>query len=200
MGPVWIAVQLLQEPLTNYKTLELKEVYALKASFTAENCHRITWAILDDGRAFFNDVKTMINFTGQDITFPQSYLINILNNIRYAVPVERASLPNKWRRQDCTQDKKGTTKPFGGQGARERSNNTYIRQRGHHGGGGIGSNRPTGLGSNTHGGKAYTDNASRRGGSLQDWKSGWVDTRNQKIKALMDPYLERFNGRIHFVG
>jgi hypothetical protein len=35
-----------------YKTLELKEVYALKASFTAENCWRITWAILDDGRAF----------------------------------------------------------------------------------------------------------------------------------------------------
>jgi hypothetical protein len=24
-----------------------------------------------------------------------------------------------------------------------------------------------------------------------------VDTRNQKIKALMDPYLEHFNGHIH---
>jgi hypothetical protein len=31
-----------------FKTLKLKEVYALKASFTAENCRRITWAILDD--------------------------------------------------------------------------------------------------------------------------------------------------------
>ena len=70
----------------------------LKASFTAENCRRITWAILDDGRAFFNNVKTTINFTGQDITFPQLYLIDILNNIRYAVPVEQVSFPDKWRR------------------------------------------------------------------------------------------------------
>jgi hypothetical protein len=180
-----------------YKTLELKEVYAFKASFTAENCRRITWAILDDGRAFFNNVKTTINFTGQDITFPQLYLVNILNNIRCVVLVEWASFPNEWCRRDCTQDKKGTTKPFGGQGARERSNDTYIGQHGHHGRGGIDSNRPTSLGSNTHGGQAYTNNAPHRGGSLQDWKLGWVDTRNQKIKALMDPYLEHFNGRIH---
>ncbi len=120
-----------------YKTLELKEVYALKASFRAENCRRITWAILDDGRAFFDNVKTKIDFTGQDITFPQSYLIDILNNIRYAVPVERASFPDKWRRRDRTRDKKGTTKPFGGQGAREHSNGTYIGQPDHHGGGAL---------------------------------------------------------------
>ena len=81
-----------------YKTLKLREVYALKASFTAKNCRRITWAILDDGRTFFDDVKTLINFTqGTDMVFPQSYLIDILNNIRYAVPVERASFPDKWR-------------------------------------------------------------------------------------------------------
>jgi hypothetical protein len=53
-----------------YKTLKLKGVYALKASFMAENCRRITWAILDDGHAFFDDVKTTIDFMGQDIMFP----------------------------------------------------------------------------------------------------------------------------------
>jgi hypothetical protein len=79
-----------------FKTLELKEVYELKASFTAENCRRITWAILDNGRAFFDDAKTTIDFTRPDMTFPQSYLINILNNVRYAVPVKRASFPNEW--------------------------------------------------------------------------------------------------------
>jgi hypothetical protein len=79
-----------------FKTLKLKEVYALKASFTAENCRRITWAILDNGRAFFDDVKTMINFTGPDMAFPQLYLINILNNVWYAVPVKRASFPDEW--------------------------------------------------------------------------------------------------------
>jgi hypothetical protein len=41
-----------------YATLELREVMAQKQSFTAEHCRRITWAILDDGRAHFDDVKT----------------------------------------------------------------------------------------------------------------------------------------------
>jgi hypothetical protein len=110
--------------------LELKEVYALKASFTAENCHRITWAILDDGRVFFDDVKMTINFMGQDMTFSQSYLIDILNNIRYAVPVKRASFPDEWRCRDRTRDEKSTTKPFGSQGARDRIDDTYLVQQG----------------------------------------------------------------------
>ena len=78
-----------------YKTLELKEVYALKAKFTPEHCRRITWAILDNGRAFFDDVKTTIDFTGPELSFPQSYLIDILNNVRYAIPVEWASFPDE---------------------------------------------------------------------------------------------------------
>ncbi len=47
-----------------YATLELKEVNALKAKFTPENCQRITWAILDNGRAYFDDVKMMLDFQG----------------------------------------------------------------------------------------------------------------------------------------
>jgi hypothetical protein len=64
-----------------HKTLELKEVYALKSKFSPENCCRIMWAILNDGHAFFNDVKTTMDFTGLEMSFPQSYLINILNNV-----------------------------------------------------------------------------------------------------------------------
>ncbi len=41
-----------------HKTLELKEIYTLKLKFSPEDCRHITWAILDDGRAFFNNVKT----------------------------------------------------------------------------------------------------------------------------------------------
>ncbi len=44
-----------------YATLELREVMAQKQSFTAEHCRRITWAILDDGRAHFDDVKTTLD-------------------------------------------------------------------------------------------------------------------------------------------
>ena len=45
-----------------YATLELKEVMAQKSSFMPEHCRRITWAILDDGRVHFNDVKTTLDF------------------------------------------------------------------------------------------------------------------------------------------
>ncbi len=45
-----------------YAMLELKEVMAQKNSFTPEHCHRITWVILDDGRAHFDNVKTTLNF------------------------------------------------------------------------------------------------------------------------------------------
>jgi hypothetical protein len=83
-----------------FKTLEFKEVYALKASFTPENCRRITWAILDDGRAFFDNVKTTIDFKSPEMSFPQLYLINILNKVRYAVPIQRASFPEEWQHRD----------------------------------------------------------------------------------------------------
>jgi hypothetical protein len=103
-----------------HKTLKLKEVYALKSKFSPRNCRRITWAILDNGRAFFEDVKTTMDFTGPDMSFPQSYLINILNNVWYAVPVEQASFPDKWQRRKCMREDQGAKSP-GGQGGRQRT-------------------------------------------------------------------------------
>jgi hypothetical protein len=144
-------------------------------------------------------MKTTIDFTsGQDITFPQSYLIDILNNIRYAVPVKRASFPDKWHHRDRTREEKGTTKPMGGQGPWECSVDAYTGQGDHQGGGGSGTIRTNSLGSNMYGGQqAYANNSPCRGSNMQDWKAGWVDTRNHKIKALMDPYLKWFSGRIY---
>jgi hypothetical protein len=53
-----------------------------KNSFTAEHCRRITWAILDDGPAHFDDIKTTLDFKGPDKpVFPQSFLIDILRNV-----------------------------------------------------------------------------------------------------------------------
>jgi hypothetical protein len=54
-----------------YNTFEMKEVGLLKASFTPEHCHRVTWAILDDGRSYFDNVKTTLDFHGPNqIIFP----------------------------------------------------------------------------------------------------------------------------------
>ncbi len=82
-----------------YAMLGLKELMAQKSSFTVEHCHRITWAILDDGCAHFNDVKTTLDFQGpEEPAFPQSYLIK--RNVRYAIPVERANFLSKWKQKN----------------------------------------------------------------------------------------------------
>ncbi len=45
-----------------YAIPKLKEVNAVKAKFTPENYRRITWAILNNGHAYFDDVKMMLDF------------------------------------------------------------------------------------------------------------------------------------------
>ncbi len=99
-----------------YATLELKEVMAQKMAFTAEHCRRITWAIIDDGRAHFDDVKTTLDFRGSDEpVYPQSFLVYILRNVHYAITVERANFPDEWKRKVCpTTDDGGGTNTGGG--------------------------------------------------------------------------------------
>jgi hypothetical protein len=83
-----------------YATLELKEVMALKSSSTVEHCRMITWAILDNGRAYFDDVKIILDFRGPDPPrFTQSYLIDILRNVRYATLVDCSNFPEEWKRK-----------------------------------------------------------------------------------------------------
>jgi hypothetical protein len=72
-----------------YRVLDLKEVMTQKQVFLVEHCHGIKWAIINDGRAYFDDVKTTLDFGGQDKpVFPQSYLNDMLKNVCYATPVE----------------------------------------------------------------------------------------------------------------
>jgi hypothetical protein len=86
--------------LNVYATFELKEVMALKSNFTVEHCHRITWAILNDGRAYFDDVKTTLDFQGPDPpTIPHLYLIDILQNFCYATLMDRANFLEEWKRK-----------------------------------------------------------------------------------------------------
>jgi hypothetical protein len=35
------------------------------------------------------------------------------------------------------------------------------------------------------------------GGGQRDWRAGWTNIRNHKLKVMMDPYLDRYNGQIH---
>jgi hypothetical protein len=98
-----------------YNTFEMKEIGLLKASFTPKHCHWVTWAILDDGRSYFDNVKTTPAFQGPDqIVFPQLYIIDISRNIRYATPVEQVNFPEEWKRRvQLTQKTPGGKAPGG---------------------------------------------------------------------------------------
>ena len=131
--------------------LKLKEVYALKAKFTPKHCRRITWAILDNGRAFFDNVKTTIDFTGPDMSFPWSYLIDILNSVQYTVLVKRASFSDEWRHKDRPkEDQSGKT--IGGQGDGQNTTDTPST-RGGYGQAGGGNNRQNSYGQGGFGGR-----------------------------------------------
>ncbi len=72
-----------------YRVLDLKKVMAQKQVFLVEHCHRIKWAIINNKRAYFDDVKTTLDFRRPDEpVFPQLYLIDMLKNVYYATPVE----------------------------------------------------------------------------------------------------------------
>jgi hypothetical protein len=62
--------------------MDLQDVMALKNHFTPEHCRRITWAILDDGRSYFDNVKTTLDFPdGTSVNFPQLFLVDIFKNV-----------------------------------------------------------------------------------------------------------------------
>ena len=90
-----------------YATMDLRDVMAIKSHFTAEHCRRITWAIIDDGRSYFDSVKTTLDFkSGANIVFPQSFLLDIIRNVRYGILVERANFPEEWlsKKRGLSQD------------------------------------------------------------------------------------------------
>ena len=66
MGLVWVLFGSQSDyykGLRNvYATMDLRDVMAIKSHFTAEHCRRIMWAIIDDGRSYFDNVKTTLDF------------------------------------------------------------------------------------------------------------------------------------------
>jgi hypothetical protein len=40
-------------------------------------------------------------------------------------------------------------------------------------------------------------NPYQGGGGRHDSRAGWTNVRNHKLKAMMDPYLDWYNGQIH---
>jgi len=60
----------------------------------------ISWAIIDDGRSYFNTVLTKQDFDGRGaLSFPQSFLAGVLENVRFCNPIKRGNFPAEWMAQ-----------------------------------------------------------------------------------------------------
>jgi hypothetical protein len=58
-----------------HAVMDLPKVQQLRQKFSPEICRRISWAIINDGRSFFNMVLTQQDFDGRGtLSFPQSFL------------------------------------------------------------------------------------------------------------------------------
>ncbi len=146
-------------------TLLLQEVSYMRDHFTPDICRRITWAVIDDGRAFFNQVMVKGHFDGSitRVRWPTSSLGLIVESVRFAQPIMRPNYPVEWStKAQYTAPKGGTS---GGQGS-----------KGGGSGGAMGQRRSGGLGGN--GGTGGED----RGGGK------WVDPRHPKIATMMADY------------
>jgi hypothetical protein len=79
------------------KTLDLQEVHIIRESFTADVCRRITWAILSDGRSFFNTVLLETQFRRREqFRWPTSLIYKITDDIRFAKTINRPFYPTEW--------------------------------------------------------------------------------------------------------
>jgi hypothetical protein len=88
-----------------YNIMKNEAVEEKRQDFSATLCRQIVWAILDDGRGFFNQRLHPDKFKlpRDKIPFPTSLLDAIYPNVRWQEPVHR-SIPQQWLTQGLAQD------------------------------------------------------------------------------------------------
>jgi hypothetical protein len=191
-----------------YAMMDLRDVMAIKSHFTAEHCRCITWAIIDDGRLYLDNVKTTLDFSaGASIAFPQSFLVDIIRNMGYGILVERANFPEEWmsKKRTITQEQGQPNSRTQGSGNPGSGND---RQTQRPPGRGYEQYRGTQYGGQQYGGQGYQGMGAPGGGygggyyppntyQPRDWRANWHDKRHPKLKTMMSAYLELTNGRVH---
>jgi hypothetical protein len=70
--------------------------YATRSAYTPEICRRILWAVLHEGRQFFNKKLLSTAFTpGKTVLYPMC-LLNILEKVLNAETIVRPTYPSTW--------------------------------------------------------------------------------------------------------
>jgi hypothetical protein len=149
------------------ETLDLQDIHIICDLFTADICRHITWAILSDGRSFFNTVLVDTQFhRGEQFWWPTSLIYKISNDVRFAKTIDRPFYPTEW-----------LVTAVGGQGP-----------------GGIGAASGGYGGGTTRGGPKDLGKEPKPKGRENDGGGGgrrqpWVDERHPKIVAVMADYV-----------
>ena len=81
-----------------YKILLMEQVEALESHFTGDVICLYVWAVTDDARYYFAQIKRPDDLMpGKDVEWPKSLLADIFPLVRRAQPVEMANFPHQWR-------------------------------------------------------------------------------------------------------
>ena len=147
------------------------------AKFTPLMCRQIIWAILDDGREYFNHPMLPDNFTvplGSTINYPVSELEEFFRPIKNITPILQGSFPAQWMPKQERQE------------ARVRSGGTATAASGpavpRSIGGGSGAASVAGT---------TTTGASSLTGATQRPVAVRQTNIHSKIKAAMGPFVTR---------
>ena len=74
-------------------------VYEQRSDFTALFCRQILWAVLMESRVYFSQrmsLEDFLNIHPDDIIFPKSSLLSIVQSVRDMTPIVRSSFPLAW--------------------------------------------------------------------------------------------------------
>jgi len=74
-------------------------VYEQRDDFTPLYCRQIVWAVLMESRVYFShrlSVEDFLNVHPDDIAFPKSNLLSIVQMVRDMAPIVRSSFPSAW--------------------------------------------------------------------------------------------------------
>jgi len=150
----------------------------------------------------------ILTTNGASVVFPQSFLVDIIRNVRYGILVERGNFPQEWlsQRKTLRQEQGQTDARPQGSGNAGRGND---RQQSRHMGQGHDQYEGHQYGGPQYGGQGPYQGTGAQGGGYGggypppnnyqpwDWRANWHDERHPKIKTMMAAYLERTHGRVH---
>ena len=156
-----------------HRILDREECFTIRDAYTKEICARITWAIIDDGRSFFGRNPVSTDFApGTQFQFSVSCLDSITDAVRNALPVQRATFPKQWTTQVIQEVPAGAKQP-------PRPGTAQMPT----------VPPPAGWGASPQRQQGGQQGSPR--------KAPPEDIRHQKIKAMMDPYLAKYNNYIN---